>query len=108
MSGAITSLPPCALMAWCSVKAQGQLYLYLYLLPLTIFVKCANYEAPRYVTFFTDFHFFLLDPTLFQVEYLDVETNSLRAQSLTESFMFCSKIRSNNSTDKTVESRLSV
>jgi hypothetical protein len=31
MSGTIRSLPQYALMAWCSVKAQGQLYLYLYL-----------------------------------------------------------------------------
>jgi hypothetical protein len=35
MSGAIPSLPQCAFMAWCSVKAQGLLYLYLYItLPL--------------------------------------------------------------------------
>jgi hypothetical protein len=31
MSGAIPPLPQYAFMAWCSVKAQGQLYLYLYL-----------------------------------------------------------------------------
>jgi hypothetical protein len=30
MSGAIPSLPQYAFMAWCSVKAQGQLYIYLY------------------------------------------------------------------------------
>jgi hypothetical protein len=29
MSGAILPLPQYAFMAWCSVKAQGQLYLYL-------------------------------------------------------------------------------
>jgi hypothetical protein len=29
MSGAIPPLPQYAFMAWCSVKAQGQLYLYL-------------------------------------------------------------------------------
>jgi len=29
MSGALPSLPRYAFMAWCSVKAQGQLYLYL-------------------------------------------------------------------------------
>jgi hypothetical protein len=29
MSGAILPLPQYALMAWCSVEAQGQLYLYL-------------------------------------------------------------------------------
>jgi hypothetical protein len=28
MSGAIPPLPQYAFMAWCSVKAQGQLYLY--------------------------------------------------------------------------------
>jgi hypothetical protein len=30
MSGAISPLPQYAFMAWCSVKAQGQLYLYHY------------------------------------------------------------------------------
>jgi len=29
MSGAIPPFPQYALVAWCSVKAQGQLYLYL-------------------------------------------------------------------------------
>jgi hypothetical protein len=28
MSGAIPPVPQCSFMAWCSVKAQGQLYLY--------------------------------------------------------------------------------
>jgi hypothetical protein len=31
MSGAIPPLPQYAFMAWCSVKGQGQFYLYLYL-----------------------------------------------------------------------------
>jgi len=31
MSGTIPSFPQYAFMAWCSVKAQGQLYIYLYL-----------------------------------------------------------------------------
>jgi len=31
MGGAITPLSQYAFMAWCSVKAQGELYLYLYL-----------------------------------------------------------------------------
>jgi hypothetical protein len=31
MCGAIPSLPQYAFMAWYSVKAQGQLYIYLYL-----------------------------------------------------------------------------
>jgi hypothetical protein len=31
MNGAIHPLPQYAFMAWCLVKAQGQLYLYLYL-----------------------------------------------------------------------------
>jgi hypothetical protein len=30
MPGAIPPLPQYNFMAWCSVKAQGQLYLYLY------------------------------------------------------------------------------
>jgi len=29
MSGAVPPLPQYAFMTWCSVKAQGQLYLYL-------------------------------------------------------------------------------
>jgi hypothetical protein len=33
MNGAIPPLHQYAFMAWCLVKAQGQLYLYLYLLP---------------------------------------------------------------------------
>jgi hypothetical protein len=43
MSGALPSLPQYAFMAWCSVKAQGQLYLYL--------TSCVIYMTP----------FFLLD-----------------------------------------------
>jgi hypothetical protein len=35
MSGAILPIPQYAFMAWCSVKAQGQLYPHLY---LTVFV----------------------------------------------------------------------
>jgi hypothetical protein len=31
MGGAIPQLPQYASIVWCSVKAQGQLYLYLYL-----------------------------------------------------------------------------
>jgi hypothetical protein len=31
MRGDIPSLPQYTFMAWCSVKAQGKLYLYLYL-----------------------------------------------------------------------------
>jgi hypothetical protein len=34
MSGAILQLPQYASMAWCSVKAQGQIYLYI--LPLLL------------------------------------------------------------------------
>jgi hypothetical protein len=36
MSGAITPFPQYAFMAWCPVKAQGQLYLYLLLLLLLL------------------------------------------------------------------------
>jgi hypothetical protein len=35
ISGAIPPLPPYAIMAWCSVKAQGKLYLLLWLFTLT-------------------------------------------------------------------------
>jgi hypothetical protein len=44
MSGAIPSLPQYALMAWCSVKAQGQLYLYLYH-DITENVNCTSFKA---------------------------------------------------------------
>jgi len=37
MSGAIHPLPQYAFMAWCLVKAQGQLYLYF--LPTTRYMK---------------------------------------------------------------------
>jgi hypothetical protein len=41
MSGAIPPLPEYASMAWCSVKAQGQLYIYLYSLLCPWYVyKC--------------------------------------------------------------------
>jgi len=36
MSGAIPPLAQYAFMAWCSVKAEEQLYLYLYLYPSNI------------------------------------------------------------------------
>jgi hypothetical protein len=36
MSVTVSPLPQYAFMAWCSVKAQGQLYLYLYLDPETL------------------------------------------------------------------------
>jgi len=36
MSGAIPPLPQYAFMAWCLVKAHGQLYLYL--LPFEVYV----------------------------------------------------------------------
>jgi hypothetical protein len=41
MRGAIPSLPQYAFMAWCSVKAQGHLYLYIYTL------KLQGYSSPR-------------------------------------------------------------
>jgi hypothetical protein len=37
MSGAILPLPQFAFMVWCSVKAQGHLYLYLFTLYRTEF-----------------------------------------------------------------------
>jgi hypothetical protein len=42
MSGAIPPLPQCAFMVWCSVKAQGQLFLYLLPLPVMEFIE--NYR----------------------------------------------------------------
>jgi len=44
MSGAIPLLPQYAFMAWCSVKAQGQLYLYIS--PISLGEHCTS------VTFF--------------------------------------------------------
>jgi hypothetical protein len=38
MNGAIPPLSQCAFMAWCSVKAQAQLYIYLF--KLIIFLGC--------------------------------------------------------------------
>jgi hypothetical protein len=38
MSGAIPPLPQYAFMAWCSVKAQGQLYLLYIMKELTAFL----------------------------------------------------------------------
>jgi hypothetical protein len=43
MSGAIPPLPQYALMAWCSVKAQGQLYL----LPLPVYAVEQPSFCPR-------------------------------------------------------------
>jgi hypothetical protein len=45
MSGAIPPLPQYAFMAWCSVKAQGQLYLYL--LPDCIFQQMSLTERKK-------------------------------------------------------------
>jgi hypothetical protein len=43
MSGAITPLPQYAFMAWCLVKAQGQLYL----LPLPVMVMDYKHSSSR-------------------------------------------------------------
>jgi hypothetical protein len=39
MSGAIPPLPQYGFMAWCSVKAQGQIYFYLYVLILSFHLR---------------------------------------------------------------------
>jgi hypothetical protein len=39
MHGAITPLPQCAIMTWCSIKAQGQLYLLVYQVKVKVKVK---------------------------------------------------------------------
>jgi hypothetical protein len=49
MSGAISPLPQYAFMAWCSVKAQGQLYLLPYLYRQLPFIK--NYPFKVILTF---------------------------------------------------------
>jgi hypothetical protein len=43
MSGTIPPLPQYAFMTWCSVKAQGQLYLYLYWMGTIIRPKLVIY-----------------------------------------------------------------
>jgi hypothetical protein len=45
MRGAIPPLAQYAFMAWCLVKAQGQLYLYLYLLPILLYFIVYCYSA---------------------------------------------------------------
>jgi len=45
MSGAIPLLPQYTFMAWCSVKAQGQLYLYLKTLPAETALRCNMHES---------------------------------------------------------------
>jgi hypothetical protein len=48
MSGAVPPFPQYAFMAWCSVKAQRQLYLYF--LPLTSFIGIPNSTRILYNT----------------------------------------------------------
>jgi hypothetical protein len=52
MRGDITLLPQYAIMAWCSVKAYGQLYLYLYLY-IYLYLYLYLYHSPQVVHFFT-------------------------------------------------------
>jgi hypothetical protein len=48
MSGAILPFPQYAFMAWCSVKAQGQLYVYLSLSLTPTNVRTANKGQAQY------------------------------------------------------------
>jgi hypothetical protein len=50
MSGAIVPLPQYAFMAWCSVKAQGQLYLYLCFILVPLSYKPIPICSVEYVT----------------------------------------------------------
>jgi hypothetical protein len=45
MSGAIHPLPQYAFIAWCSVKAQGQLYLYFYMGQVESMYKLAGTDV---------------------------------------------------------------
>jgi hypothetical protein len=45
--GATLALPHYAFMAWCSIKAQGQLYLYLYNISVNILFKNILYHLIR-------------------------------------------------------------
>jgi len=58
MRGAIPPLFPCAFMAWCSVKAQGQLYLYF----THIYYKLknfSNFETPWSYTVYNTINVYL-------------------------------------------------
>jgi hypothetical protein len=48
MSGTIPPLPQYAFMAWCSVKAQGQIYLYLSSLRHVIFMQDILESGKKY------------------------------------------------------------
>jgi len=53
-SWSYSSTPQCAFMVWCPVKAQGQLYIYLYLIkPQTI--TCFHYRVYKNIWFFLTF-----------------------------------------------------
>jgi hypothetical protein len=61
MNGSIPPLPQYASIAWCFVKAQGQLYLYLYLYLLFIFVILVKLSLLKFtflVYFVSVFHGF--------------------------------------------------
>jgi hypothetical protein len=49
MSGAIPPLPQYAFMAWCLVKAQGKLYLYLVLLIKVIYFSVESLGVLKHI-----------------------------------------------------------
>jgi hypothetical protein len=51
MSGAIPPLLQYAFMAWCSVKAQGQLYLYLYHINIVSIDLVSSIHVQSFLTF---------------------------------------------------------
>jgi hypothetical protein len=53
MSGAIPTLPQYAFMAWCSVKAQGQLYLIFYPYHFTLPFFILTHELLAYCEWYT-------------------------------------------------------
>jgi hypothetical protein len=49
MRGDVPPLPQYALMVWCSVKAQGQLYLYLLGRQGTVYLYSTNLEIITFI-----------------------------------------------------------
>jgi len=45
MRGATPLVPQYAFMAWCSVKAQGQLYFFTFIRPTTLTVKYEKFNS---------------------------------------------------------------
>jgi hypothetical protein len=88
MSGAMPPLPQYAFMAWCSVKTQGQLYLYLYyhrisfsVFQLDSFIEVSLSKFCMNFCFINSSHIFdVIDFTILTAlgEFYTVRNSSLR------------------------------